>query len=339
MAAPLAWTTFVFLAAAIAVAGFWLMRFGDVIAERTGLSGSWVGLALMATVTSLPEIVTGVSAVRLEGDPDLAVGGVLGACAINLVLLSVVDIAYRPAGMFTRASRGHALSAGYGVVMLATVGLDLLVPLRLGGLPLSPATLVILPVYLLALRTTFTLERREMMEPPEPSAAHYPEITLRRAVAGYLVCAAFVIAAGVALPGTAARLAEAMGWTSTLMGTLFMAAATTLPELVVTLSAVRLGAVDMAMATLLGSNLFNMVALAIDDLVYVEGPLLAAVSPEHAVTVILAILMTGLATAGLIYRPAGRAAGTVSWVSLALVGAYVLNVWLLMAGGGSALRP
>lgn len=335
----IAWTTFLLLAAVIAVAGYWLLRFGDVIAERTGLSGSWIGLALMATVTSLPEIVTGVSAVRLVGDPNLAVGGVLGACVVNLALLSVADFAYRPACMFARASQGHALSAGYGVVMLAVAGLTLLAPAPVPGLPISAASLVIAPIYLLALRTIFTLERRTLMEPAEPAAARYPDITLAWAIAGYLLCASFVVGAALLLPAAAESIAEAMGWSSSLVGTLFLAAATTLPEMVVTISAVRIGVVDMAIATLLGSNLFNLVALAIDDVAYVEGPLFASVSGSHATTALVALLMTGLVTAGLIYRPAGRPAGTVSWVSWALIGAYGLNVWLLFTGAGAALRP
>ncbi len=94
-----------------------------------------------------------------------------------------------------------------------------------------------------------------------------------------------------------------MGWTSTFIGALFLAAATSLLELVVTLSAIRIGALDMAIANLLGSNLFNMVVLAIDDLAYADGPLLSHVSGAHSLTVLTGLLMTGILTVGLVYRP------------------------------------
>lgn len=328
------WTTFLLLGGVIAVAGFWLSRFGDVIAERTGLSGSWVGLILMATVTSLPELVTGVSSIRMAGSPDLAVGDALGSCLFNLLLLSVVDFFYRPVCLFARAAEGHALSTGYSVVLLAIVGINLLVPATIPGLPLSPASLVIAPIYALALRNTFTYERRRLLEPVEPAATRYPETTLRRAVLGYLTAAAAVVAAGVLLPGAALDLAEAMGWTSTFVGTLFLAAATSLPELVVTLSAIRIGALDMAIANLLGSNLFNMLVLAIDDVAYTDGPLLSHVSEAHSLTVLIGLLMTGVVTVGLVYRPTARPARAVSWVSLALVAAYGVNALILIAGQG-----
>lgn len=332
------WTTFLLLGAVIAVAGFWLSRFGDVIAERTGLSGSWVGLILMATVTSLPEMVTGVSSVRVAGSPDLALGDALGSCLFNLLMLSIVDFFYRPVCLFARAAEGHALSTGYGAVLLAIVGMNLLAPAAVPGLPLSPATLLIVPIYLLALRNIFTYERRRLLEPAEPAVARYPGTTLRHAILGYLTAAVSVVAAGVLLPGAALDLAAAMGWTSTFVGTLFLAAATSLPELVVTLSAIRIGALDMAIANLLGSNLFNMVVLAIDDIVYPEGPLLSHVCSAHSLTVLSALLMTGIVTIGLVYRPTARPARTVSWVSFALIMAYSANAVMLSSGIGAGAR-
>lgn len=326
------WIEFLLLGAVIALAGFWLSRFGDVIAERTGLSGSWIGLVLLATVTSLPELVTGVSSVRIEHAPNLAMGDALGSCLFNLLLLSVVDFFYRPAGMFTRASEGHALSSAYGIILLAIVGLNLVAPVYLPGWPFSPASLLIVLVYLLALRSIFTYERRRLMEPAERSAIRHPGVTLSHAIGGYAVAAAAVVGAGVLLPGVAIALAESMGWTRTFVGTLFLATVTSLPELVVTLSAVRIGAVDMAIANLLGSNLFNVLVLAIDDFAYPEAPLFASVSQAHLGTTLTAILMTGIVTAGLIYRPSSRPANAVGWVSVALIVAYAVNVIMLVAG-------
>lgn len=327
-----AWTQFLLLGAVVGVAGYWLSRFGDVIAERTGLSGSWVGLVLMATVTSLPELVTGVTAVRVEHAPDLAVGNVIGACMFNLLLLSLVDLFYRPACMFSRASQGHALSTGYGAVLLGLVGLNILAPAPLSWVPISFASLLIVPLYALALRTIFTFERRQLLEPAEPSVIRYPGVTLRRAILGYAGAAAAVLAAGFQLPRAALELAGAMGWSDSLVGTLLLAAATAMPELMVTLSAVRIGVLDMAVANLLGSNLFNMLVLAIDDLAYPGGPLLSSVDRGHAVSVLTALVMNGVVTAGLIYRPNGRPGGALSWASLALVAAYGLNAWLLFSG-------
>jgi len=331
----MAWLEFLALALVIAAGGYWLSRFGDVIAERTGLSGSWIGLILLSTVTSLPELVTGVSAVTVAHAPNLAVGDVLGSCVYNLLILAAVDLLHRGSPMFSSASLGHVLSANFGAVLLGLVGLNLLLAGHADGLSIGRVgviTPVIVGVYLLALRMVFTYERRQMMQPAEPSADRYPGITLRKAVIGYAVSAAAVFGAGLFLPVAAVELARAMGWTNTFVGTLLVSAATSMPELVVTVGAARIGALDMAMANLLGSNLFNMVVLAVDDLAFAGGPLLAHASPAHAATAFSALVMNGVVSIALIARVRSRPLRLVSWASLTLVAVYALNVWAVYLG-------
>jgi len=123
------WSQFLVCAALITVSGVYLSRYGDVIADKTGLGGTWIGLILLATVTSLPELAAGVSAVTLAQTPNIAIGGILGSCVFNLFLLTILDILQREESVFSRASRGHILAAGFGVLLLGFVGFNLL----LGG--------------------------------------------------------------------------------------------------------------------------------------------------------------------------------------------------------------
>lgn len=112
--------------------------------------------------------------------------------------------------------------------------------------------------------------------------------------------------AGVWLPFVATDLASAMAWNPSFVGSLFVA---------------------------LGSNLFNVVIISIDDLFYRPGVLLASVSPVHAVTAGSAITMTGLALVGLFFKPHGRVLQVVSWVSPGLVAMYLLNTYVLYLYG------
>jgi cation:H+ antiporter len=141
--------------------------------------------------------------------------------------------------------------------------------------------------------------------------------------------ALIVVAAATALPFIGERLAQVMGWHQTFVGTLFIAFATSVPEFVVTVSALRIGALDMAISNLMGSNLFNILILAIDDVFYLKGPILANVSGLHAISAVSAIMMTGLAIVGLFYRPTTRLFRTVGWTSLLLLMIYLLNSFFL----------
>jgi cation:H+ antiporter len=329
----LAWSQFLVCAIAIAIAGYQLARYGDVIAEKSKLGRTWVGVILVATVTSLPELVTGISSVTLADAPNIAVGNVLGACVLNLVLLAVLDFLYREMPIYQKASSGHILSAGFSIILLGLVVFSLITndaaTLHLGHIGIY--TPLILLIYAVAMRTLYVQERRQFGE--AEAVEIYTEYSMRVAVIRYLLASTVVVAAGLSMPFAALNVAEAMGWGQAFVGTLLVATATTLPEAASTIGALRIGAIDLAIGNLLGSNLFNITILAYDDIAYVNGPLLTHVSPTHSISGVSAIVMTGVAVVGLYYRPAARVFRIGGWVSLALFLSYILNSWVLYLRG------
>jgi cation:H+ antiporter len=335
--AYLVWLEFGVCAALITLAGWRLSVYGDVIAEKTGLGGMWIGVVLLASVTSLPELATGVSAVAAADAPDIAVGNVLGACVLNLAYLVVLDLVHREESIYTRARQGHILSAGFGILLLGIVGFSLLLAQRVDGLSLGHVGVyspVILALYLISMRVVFSYEQKQMAAYVEEAAERYPRLTLRQAIVRFALAALVVVGTGTWLPFVGEDIAALYGWNTSFVGALFIAAATSLPELAVTLSALRLGALDMAIGNLLGSNLFNLLILAVDDVFYRPGPLLSQVSATHAISVMSALTMTGAVIVGLLYRPPGRLFRTVGWISVLLLWVYVLNAYVLFRFGG-----
>lgn len=330
------WLGFAACAALIGFGGVWLSRYGHVIAQKTGMGGTWVGVLLLATVTSLPELFTGISAVAIADAPNIAVGNALGACVFNLAIVSVLDWMHRGESFFDRADIGHLLAAAFGIMLLAFVAFNLLLPDGAEAWAIGHVgiyTPIIIAFYAIAMRIVYMYERREFAKLTGELAESERDIPLAAAVQRYAIAAVIVLAAGTALPFVGEALARAHGWNTSFVGTVFIALVTSLPELVVTISALRLGALDMAIANLLGSNLFVLLIIAIDDLFYVKGPILSHVSPVHAASALSAIVMTAAVIVGLVYRPKSRLFGTIGWASLFLVVAYVLNAYLLFLRG------
>jgi len=328
------WLKFAVCAVLIGVAGPILTHYADTIARLTGLSRSWVGLILLAGATSLPELFTGVSAVTAALAPNIAIGNALGACIFNLTMLVLLDVMSRHEPVYRYIDQGHILTAGFGVILIGFVGALLIVGrdgLDFRFLHVSAYTPIIVVLYLVAIRAAYVYERRSAV-PPVPGLPD-EKITLRTAIVRYLLAATVVAGAGIWLPFVALEIAETMGWRATFVGTLFVAAVTTLPEMVVTISAFRLGAADMAIANLLGSNLFNMFIVAIDDIAYTGGPLLSAASPTHAVSAFAAVIMSGIFIVALLFRPETRFRGTIGWVSLSLLMVYVLTAYAIYLHG------
>jgi cation:H+ antiporter len=330
------WLSLLACLAVIGVAGVKLSRYGDIIAEKSGLSRGWVGLILLATVTSLPELVTGLSSVTVARVPDIAVGDIMGSCVFNLLIIVVLDFLYRKESVYTRARQGNVLAAGYGIALIGFAGFNLLL-YHAGTVPalghVGLYTPLILLLYLLAMRSLYRHERAQLSEYVEERVEQHPDMSLKQAVQGYVLAAIAVVAAGIWLPFIAADLATAMAWEQSFVGTLFVAAVTSAPEVVVTVAALRMGAVDLAIGNLFGSNLFNIAILAVDDLFYLPGPLLADVSLVHATSAFSAMMMSGLAVVGLVLRPVSRVLRTVSWISLLLLVIYLLNTWFLYLHG------
>jgi cation:H+ antiporter len=329
------WLKFFFCLALIGVSGTQLSRYGDVLAEKTGLGRTWLGLVLLAAITSLPESSTGVSAVLWVNAPNITVGDLLGSCLFNLFILAVVDLLYPPSPVLTAADRGHLLAGSFTVVMLTVTVMGMLAPLPTAGITLGHIGLsspILLVCYLGAMRVIYRYQRRQRLAYLQEHQEElvYADISLGKTVLMFSLAALVVVGAGIWIPKVAVELATFMGWHQTLVGTIFVAASTSMPELVVTLGALRLGAVDLAVGNLLGSNLVNLALLGVMDILYFKGPLLRAVSHNNASTGLMAILMTSIACAELVYRPPKKALRLVSLGAFLLAFLFAANIFLQM---------
>ena len=199
----LAWTKFGVCAALIDFAGPALTHYGDIISQRTGVSRTWIGLILLATATSLPELITGISAVTVADSPNIAVGDALGSCVFNLLMLVILDALSRDEPVYRRIDQGHILTAGFGVILIGSAGARIL----LGGngvglqfLHISVYTPFIIVLYLVAIRAAFLYDRRT--KPAQQITKNGSTVTLAAALMRY--AGAAVVVAG-APPGVVFR--------------------------------------------------------------------------------------------------------------------------------------
>jgi cation:H+ antiporter len=331
------WLQFLLVTGVITFSGTRLSRYGDILAEKTGMGRTWLGLVVLAAITSLPEFATGVSAVFWVDAPDITVGDLLGSCVFNLLILAVVDLLYPESPALTAADQGHLLAACFGMMMLGLAVMGLLAANPVAIFAFMRVSLIgpmLIICYLAAMRILFRYQRREraafLAVQEEEEKRLYDHITLRSAAWKFSANALGVMAAGAFLPQVAESLAHLMGWQQSMVGTIFVAASTSLPELVVTLGALRLGAVDLAVGNLFGSNLINLAFLGMMALLYVKAPILQVVSGSHAGTGLMAIIMTAIAGAELVYRPQKKVLRWLSIGTFFMVFLYAANIFIQM---------
>jgi len=326
------WAALAGLIGIIVLAGRQVTRYGDILGEKLGLSGSWVGVVLLATVTSLPELFSGISSVAIVRQPDLAVGNILGACVMNVVVMALVSVFYREGQLSSRVGREHALSAALAIVAAALAGIGLFVSRRLLPVTLFDIGLFVFLIFGFYLMAQRIIYRHELEHHGPEADKRHGKIKLRTAGIKFGAAAAVIIAAGIMLPVVAENLAVGMGWGRSFVGSVLMSLVTTSPEMAVSFSALRMGQPGMALGNLLGSCIFNQSLLFVDDIFY-RGSLLADASPTHIFTAFLLIAMLGVALVDLLFPSRKKMFGVINWDSAVIIGLYLLGMYILFNMG------
>lgn len=293
----------------VMVAGTFLARAGDSIATRTRLGGLFVGMLLMASATSLPEIVTDVSA-ALAGAPDLAIADLFGSSMANMAILGLIDLTARRT-VWPGVELGHARLGAIAIALTALVVLGVVSPtgIRIGWLGIEP--IIVAVAYVVAAawigRSDTGRSRAAEADAPQPQEELIVPVgwgsgrgSLRGDLLTFGIAAAAILVSGPALAVSAQGIADETGVAQTFIGITLLAVATSLPELVASIAAVRIGAHDLAVGNLFGSNAFNMTIVLWVDLAWTDGPVLDAISVQQMVPGIGAILMMALAIGAIV---------------------------------------
>jgi cation:H+ antiporter len=296
---------FITCVAFILLGGSKLSKYGDIIADLTGIGKAWLGLVLMGAITSLPELITGISSILIIDAPEIAVGDVMGSCAFNLLILAFLDYFIPGKPLSSVVTKGHVVGGFLGMILLTFSVIAILFASVFPVIGwISSSSILLIAVYFISVRIIFKNETRLAAEAKQGQIfikKNDEEISLPIAIRRYVIAALIVVLAAIFLPYFAEHLSDQTGMNKSFVGTLLVAATTSLPELAVSVSAVRRGSVDIAVGNLLGSNIFNMLILSIDDIIYTKGALLASVSINHALSGLVALLMTAIVGISIVY--------------------------------------
>ena len=320
------WVKFIVCVVIIFISGRKVARYGDVIAEKTGLGGVWIGLVLIAALTSLPELFNGISAVTLVDAPGLTIGNLLGANMFNLFNLALLDLAHRNGSILAVVGKTHRLTGIFSLMMVLSIAGFILISSRFHIMDIGWIgwyTPFILLLYFVFARILYRYEQRHPSL--QETELEYTDLSLKKVCLHFSISAVFIIGAGIWLPFIGDEIAEVYGWGQSFVGSLFLAFSTTLPEITVSFAAMRIGAKDLAVANLIGSNLFNLTIIPIDDLLYVKGPVLAAVAETHLVTACAVVLMTIVFIIGLDHRH--QRFYRLSWWSVTLILLFLIGAF------------
>ncbi|MFZ1027879.1 MAG: hypothetical protein WAN66_16860 [Limnoraphis robusta] len=147
----------------------------------------------------------------------------------------------------------------------------------------------------------------------------------------FILSAVIIGVCGTKLSKVADQLADATGLGETVVGGLFIAISTSLPELVTSVAAVKRGALTLAISGIIGGNTFDVLLLSFSDFADPEGSIYNAITQSEVFVIALTILMTSILLLGLLRREKSGIGNigfeTFSILLLYLGGFVVLLTW------------
>ncbi len=306
----LGWVIVLFAAAAavIGVAGWRLAGIADRLADRTGLGEALTGALLLGASTSLPGIVTSVTA-AWEGYAELAVSNAIGGIAAQTVFLAIADITYRRANLEHAAASISNIMQGALLIVLLTMPLIAMALPEVSLVKIHPATPLMFLAYVYGMKMVSGARNEPMWQPAQTPETRQDVPDDKARSEGLLwlsirfaTLAALVGGAGWIVARCGMALTEKTGLTETSVGAVFTAISTSLPELVTAIAAVRQGALTLAVGSIIGGNAFDTLFLAASDIAFREGSIYHALTQRPLFLLSLTILLTAILLMGLVRR-------------------------------------
>lgn len=317
------------LAAVIAIAGTSLTKAGDRLADQTGWGEAVIGGILLGAVTSLSGITTSVTA-AIDGLAELSMSNALGGIAAQTLFIAIADLTYRRANLEHASASMANLMQGSLLILMLTLAAFIIINPSITTWFFNPASFLLIGVYIAGNYIVKNARKNPMWKAidTEETVGDVPdkkdEESMQRTLIKFIIGALVVAVAGFFVSKAGMAIAEKSPMSQSFVGALFTAVATSLPELVVSVAAVRQGALVMAMGNIIGGNSFDILFLAFADFAYTEGSIYHAGGDSQLYILMLALLLNAFLILGMLHRQKHGLAKS-GWESITIISVFILG--------------
>ncbi|MDD3374317.1 MAG: hypothetical protein PHY73_01155 [Candidatus Omnitrophica bacterium] len=294
------WLKFSMSAGLVIFSGIKLTKCADILSDRFSINKAWMGMILLGAITSLPEATASIASAAVIRAPNLAIGNIAGSVNFNLMIVVLMDFMYHRGSVTgqIQVKRTYEWSAVFYGILSSIVVIEIFLSPKTNLItfgPVSLGSILIVIFYFLGSKFIFKKKVKDTDSRIKHVVSVQDKILIFKMVAGALV----VIFSGIWLSGICDQISSITGLGQTFVGTTFLGFVTSLPEIVVSLSALRMGAFDLAFGNIFGSNMVNLLILAVSDLFYIKGPIFADVSQTHILMMTLSVVLTTILIVGI----------------------------------------
>ena len=284
------------IAAAVTMLSIKAADYVELIDKKTSLSGAFIGGILLSAVTSLPELFTSLSSTLLLDEPGLCLGNILGSDLFNLAVLAVLIVVFNRSFAVADIAHGHQNVLWLLLIAYGAITLNMLGVLSVELFTVSITSVVLIACYAASIKY---LSNEDSGEDSEEDTS---PLTLKQVLIRFALVAVGIVVLSILISQVTDMLAEELGLGKSMAGALFMGVATSLPELSSTIALFRKKCFDIAVGNIVGSNIFNLIILALCDVLYTGTGLYDFSDPKTVSLLVFGFLAHPLVLCALKFR-------------------------------------
>jgi cation:H+ antiporter len=309
----------------IAIGGTFLTKEADRLADVSGLGEALVGAIFLGAITSMSGIVTSFTA-ALEGHPHLSVSNAIGGIAAQTVFLAIADITYK------RANLEHAAASLSNIMQTVVLMFFLVFMLIINKTPeiyflgIHPGTFIMITIYVISQKMIAKSKEFPMWRAVEtdetkkdiPDQQNIKKLKLHVVILRFLGLGILIAISGYMVAQSSITIASETGISENVIGAMLTAISSSLPELIVSVSAVRQRALTLAISNIVGGNTFDVLFVAFSDMSYQDGSIMHTFQDGQTFLITLTLLLTIILTLGLLFREK-KGFAKIGWESVLMI--------------------
>lgn len=272
---------FLFLAGLTVFLSFRLSYYADLLNKTTNISGVFIGGILLAGITSLPELVTCLSSIFLN-NPYLAIGDILGSNFFNIAMMCFFDI------LFIKTMFYNYTKDRYYLIYVLLILNYLIMYLFMGGTFNLEIFNIGLPSFIIIITYIFYLKNAKEEETKKEVITTKEHVLLK-----FFLVGLFMVIVSILLTLVVNLIAEKNpNVASSFIGAILLGITTSMPEVITFIALVKMKSFDLALSDIIGSNLFNLLILAVGDIFLKNKEIYYFVDKESMFLLIFGFILT-----------------------------------------------
>lgn len=238
----------------------------DLIEAKTNLSGVFLSGVILAGITSLPELVTSISAISFFNSPELVFGNILGSNIFNLSILASLIIVFFKEFLTNKVKLDHKKTLYLIIVIYSLVFVKMQFEINFTIMNIDVISILIFLFYIISLKFISVNDEDDVDDSLAQSTEDVKSLLIK-----FIFFSMGLVISSVIITFLTDEIAKVTNMGETLAGALLLGVVTSIPELATSITLCKLGNFNGVFGNIIGSNIFNYIIISIGDVLYNSG--------------------------------------------------------------------